>query len=168
VNFGNGREERNFAPQQRLRISTPFVWFAKRRTAQISVEPPTSTKWLFSDGGRIETVVTKASNGKVLHKTTTAATGNGLSTTVQVDSNGDGAVDSETVKALTLNGDGSITSTTSDHSGTTLIDKTQAVTSANGLVVKTYYNLDGDSTVDRKETFSKSLNANEGHRDCTR
>ena len=112
-----------------------------------------------ADGSRTETVTDKSNNGVLLDKVTTVTSGNGLSTTVEKDFNGDGVVDAKTVKTTVLNSDGSKTTTTSDYAGTSLTDQTKVTASANGLVTKTDYNYDGNGAVDRTETSTKTLNA---------
>ncbi|TIV75602.1 MAG: hypothetical protein E5V79_00870, partial [Mesorhizobium sp.] len=63
-------------------------------------------------------------------------------TTVTIDSNGDGHVDQTRVSLL--NADGSITQTVTDASANgTQIDQTVTTTSANGLRTSVAYNVDG-------------------------
>ncbi|NTJ65083.1 DUF4214 domain-containing protein [Agrobacterium rhizogenes] len=112
-----------------------------------------------ADGSRTETVTDKGNTGVLLDKMTTTTSGNGLTIAVQKDLNGDGVVDSKTVKATVLNNDGSKTATTSDYAGTSLTDQTKVTVSANGLVTKSDYDYDGNGTVDRSETATKTLNA---------
>jgi len=111
-----------------------------------------------ADGSRTETVTDKSNTGVLLDKATTVTSGNGLTITVQKDINGDGTVDTKTVKATVLNNDGSKTTTTSDYAGTALTDQTKVTVSANGLVTTTSYDYDGNATVDRTETATKTLN----------
>ncbi|MBB3571972.1 DUF4214 domain-containing protein [Rhizobium sp. BK491] len=112
-----------------------------------------------ADGSRTETVTDKSNTGALLDKVTTITSGNGLTITVQKDINGDGIVDTKTVKATALNNDSSKTTTTSDYAGTSLTDQTKVMASANGLVTTTSYDYDGNGTVDRTETATKTLNA---------
>ncbi|MBM7046388.1 S-layer family protein [Rhizobium lusitanum] len=112
-----------------------------------------------ADGSHTETVTDKSNTGILLDKVTTVTSGNGLSTTFQKDFNGDGVVDAKTVAATALNSDGAKATTTSGYAGTSLIDQTTVTTSANGLVTKTDYNYDGNGTVDRTVTATKTLNA---------
>ncbi|UWU20933.1 DUF4214 domain-containing protein [Rhizobium sp. CB3060] len=112
-----------------------------------------------ADGSHTETVTTTSTNSTLLSKTSSVVSGNGLTTTVQKDVNGDGVVDTTTIQASILNSNGSTTTTTSDYLGTTLADQTKTVTSANGLVVTTSYDYDGNGTFDRVATSSKTLNA---------
>ncbi|WP_080761354.1 DUF4214 domain-containing protein [Rhizobium rhizogenes] len=112
-----------------------------------------------ADGSRTETVTDKSNTGVLLDKVTTVTSGNGLSTTIQKDLNGDGVFDTKTTKVTTLNSDGSTLITTTDYAGTTAIDQTKVTTSANGLVTKTEYNYDGNTTRDRVATSTKTLNA---------
>ncbi|UWU23040.1 DUF4214 domain-containing protein [Rhizobium sp. CB3060] len=112
-----------------------------------------------ADGSRTETVTNKSNTGVLLDKVTTTTSGNGLTITVQKDVNGDGVIDAKTVAATVLNSDGSKATTTSDYAGTSLIDQAKVTTSANGLVTKTDYNYDGNATVDRTDTATKTLNA---------
>ncbi|WP_246662647.1 DUF4214 domain-containing protein [Rhizobium sp. P44RR-XXIV] len=114
---------------------------------------------LNADGSRTETVTDKSNTGVLLDKVTTVTSGNGLTTTVQKDVNGDGAVDSKTVKAVALNNDGSKTTTSSDYAGTSLTDLTKVTVSANGLTTTTSFDYDGNGTVDRLEVATKTLNA---------
>ncbi|WP_271023079.1 DUF4214 domain-containing protein [Rhizobium sp. RCAM05973] len=112
-----------------------------------------------ADGSRTETVNDKSNTGALLDKVTTVTSGNGLSTTVQKDINGDGVVDAKTTTSTLLNSDGSKATTTSDYAGTSLTDQTTVTVSANGLVTKTDYNYDGNGTVDRTVTATNTLNA---------
>ncbi|WP_245430292.1 DUF4214 domain-containing protein [Rhizobium tropici] len=112
-----------------------------------------------ADGSRTETVTDKSNTGVLLDKVTTITSGNGLTVTVQKDINGDGVVDTKTVKATVLNNDGSKTTTTSDYAGAALTDQTKVTVSANGLTTKTDFDYDGNGAVDRTETATKTLNA---------
>ncbi|WFU10924.1 DUF4214 domain-containing protein [Rhizobium sp. CB3090] len=112
-----------------------------------------------ADGSRTETVSEKSNTGALLDKVTTTTSGNGLTITIQKDVNGDSVIDTRSVAATVLNSDGSKSTTTSDYAGTSLIDQTKVTISANGLVTKTDYNYDGNGTVDRTETSTKTLNA---------
>ena len=112
-----------------------------------------------ADGSRTETVTDKSNTGVLLDKATTITSGNGLTVTAQKDLNGDGVIDTKTVKATVLNNDGSKTSTTSDYAGTSLTDQTKVTVSANGLVTTSSYDYDGNGAVDRTETATKTLNA---------
>ncbi|NTG45833.1 DUF4214 domain-containing protein [Agrobacterium rhizogenes] len=112
-----------------------------------------------ADGSRTETVTDKSNTGVLLDKVTAVTSGNGLSTTVQKDANGDGVFDTKTTKVTTLNSDGSTLVTTTDYAGTTAIDQTKVTTVATGLVTKTEYNYDGNTTRDRVATSTKTLNA---------
>ncbi|MGG6898584.1 adhesin [Rhizobium sp. BR 315] len=112
-----------------------------------------------ADGSRTETLTDKSNTGVLLDKVTTTTSGNGLTVSSQKDVNGDGTVDSTTVKATVLNNDGSKTTTTSDYAGTSLADQTKVTVSANGLVTTTSYDYDGNGMVDRTEAVSKTLNA---------
>ncbi|TIX90750.1 adhesin [Rhizobium sp. P44RR-XXIV] len=111
-----------------------------------------------ADGSRTETVTDKSNTGVLLDKVTTVTSGNGLTTTVQKDVNGDGTVDSKTAKAVVLNNDGSKTTTSSDYAGTSLTDQTKVTVSANGLTTTTSSDYDGNGTVDRLEVSTKTLN----------
>ncbi|WP_246703589.1 beta strand repeat-containing protein [Rhizobium sp. P28RR-XV] len=112
-----------------------------------------------ADGSRTETVTDKSNTGVLLDKVTTTTSGNGLTITVQSDINGDGAIDAKSTKATVLNNDGSKTTTTSDYVGTSFTDQTKVTVSANGLATKSDYDYDGNGTVDRSETVTKTLNA---------
>ncbi|RWQ30227.1 MAG: hypothetical protein EOS21_32455, partial [Mesorhizobium sp.] len=74
---------------------------------------------------------------------------NGLSIDTQIDADGNGVVESKSSDVIVLNADGSKTRTVSDLSGTgALIGKTVTTASANGQVVTTSRDLDGDGLFD--------------------
>ncbi|MGY5775162.1 beta strand repeat-containing protein [Rhizobium sp. LEGMi135b] len=112
-----------------------------------------------ADGSRTETVTDKSNTGVLFDKMTTITSGNSLTVTVQKDVNGDGVIDTKTVKATVLNSDGSKTTMTSDYAGTALTDQTKVTVSANALTAKTDFDYDGNGTVDRTATAAKTLNA---------
>ncbi|OWV90406.1 adhesin [Rhizobium sp. R693] len=114
---------------------------------------------LGTDGSRTETISLTTGDGKLLDRKTILTSGNGLSVTTSEDVNGDGNVDLKTTDVSTLNADGSVNTAVSHYRGTTRIDRTSTTTSANGLSTSTVVYADGDATIDRRETSTRTLNA---------
>ncbi|MBZ9678258.1 calcium-binding protein [Mesorhizobium sp. ES1-1] len=113
-----------------------------------------------ASGAHTTTTSTTSNNGSLLSKKIATISGNGLSTDVQVDSDGDGIVEDESSDVTVLNADGSTTRTVSALAGTgALIGKTIKTTSANGLVRTVQSDLDGNGTIDRTSTSTTTLGA---------
>ena len=118
------------------------------------------TTSLASDGSTVDTIweYTPAATLKDRIVTTTSA--DGLSKTVNMDSNGDGAADLIQVAATILNTDGTKTSSVSDYNGnSTLRDRTVTTTSANGLSKTSQIDTNGDGAIDEVTTDTILLNA---------
>ncbi len=97
---------------------------------------------LNADGSRTETVSTVSNTGALLSRTVTTDSADRKTTTVTIDSNGDGHVDQTTVGVL--NADGSTTQTVTDTSASgAQIDQTVTTTAANGLWTSASRNIDG-------------------------
>ncbi|TPI52290.1 hypothetical protein FJ424_32800, partial [Mesorhizobium sp. B3-1-8] len=113
-----------------------------------------------ASGARTATTSTSSSNGSLLSKTIATVSGNGLSTDIQVDADGDGIVENKSSDVTVLNADGSTTRTVSALAGTgALIGKTITTKSANGLTSTVQTDLDGNGTVDRTGTATTTLGA---------
>ncbi len=111
------------------------------------------------DGSRTDTVTVTAGIGTLLEKTVTMTSANGLVKSVETDLDGDGVVDTKVLEATVVNADGSDTKTVSEFSGTTLVDRTIATVSANGLTSTIQSDFDGNGVVDRITVSSQTLNA---------
>ncbi len=113
-----------------------------------------------SDGSRTQTVSVAAGNGNLLNRRSIVTSGNGLSVTTSDDLNGDGIIDVSNLQQSTLNADGSVTKTVSNNIGTTLTGRSVTTVSASGLLAQTEVDADGNGTIDRRSTSTKTLNAN--------
>ncbi|ATU94258.1 hypothetical protein B5P45_00035 [Phyllobacterium zundukense] len=113
---------------------------------------------LNANGSRTRTVTTTSGNGALISETVTKVSANGLVKTVDVNVDGSGPVDAKTTETSIFNADGSITKTVSNYAGTSLKDRTVTTVSANGLNSSAQIDADGNGTVDRIATSSKTLN----------
>ncbi|MBZ7927765.1 hypothetical protein LAC81_25770 [Ensifer adhaerens] len=98
-----------------------------------------------ADGSRIQSLAQFAGNGKLLSKSTTKISGNGLTSESTGDRNGDGIVDLRGSDTTVLNANGSRTRTISssvDGSITTTV-------SASGLIKTTVVDADGNGNAER-------------------
>ncbi|WP_299919398.1 DUF4214 domain-containing protein [uncultured Roseobacter sp.] len=101
-------------------------------------------------GVSTRTVETRNQDGTLRSKTVVETSADGLTTTTQVDSDGNGAFDSQTVDVRVLETDGSITRTVSSYAGdgTTLLSKVTTTESADRRVKTTTQDTDGDGIAD--------------------
>ncbi|PBB89540.1 hypothetical protein CK215_26825 [Mesorhizobium sp. WSM3864] len=91
-----------------------------------------------------ETVQTYASQGgALLRQTKQAVSGNGLTTTLYTDVNGDGTWDFWNTDAKSVNADGSVTDTASRNNTSGLISEKFTTVSGNGLATTTSYDQNG-------------------------
>ena len=113
-----------------------------------------------ANGVVTDEVVHLAPNGSVIDRTTTTTSADGNTITVGRDVNGDGTVDTKTVRSVVLNGDGSTTETTTTYAGTTRTSSKTVVTSSDGRSITTSKDFDGNGVVDLTTTDATVLNAN--------
>ncbi|MEW9309937.1 beta strand repeat-containing protein [Labrys neptuniae] len=113
---------------------------------------------LNADGSRAETLSVTSNSGALLSKTVTVDSANRLTSTVNIDSNGDGHVDQTQV--ITTNADGSTTKTVSNFAANgLLVDKTLTTVSANGLGTTVQSDVTGDGVYDDSTSDAVALNA---------
>ncbi|TPI53300.1 adhesin, partial [Mesorhizobium sp. B3-1-8] len=113
-----------------------------------------------ADGSQVTTVSDTDINGTLHAKMETTISGNGLTKTVKQDVNGDGTYDIVTQTSTDIATSGTHTTTTSTTSNNgTLLSRTIAAMSANGLSIDTQMDADGDGTVERKLSDATVLNA---------
>ena len=94
-------------------------------------------------------------NGALRDRIVEITSANGRTMTSTIDLNGDGIVDETSSDATVFNSDGTTTRTLqTNHSDNSLVSKTIITTSANGLVVTTSEDDDGDGNVDLSVTTS--------------
>ncbi|WP_171026469.1 calcium-binding protein [Mesorhizobium comanense] len=102
-----------------------------------------------TNGTRTTTTSETSSNGTLLSRTIGAVSANGLVIDAQIDSDGDGTVESKVNDTTVLNADGSTTRTVSSLAGSgALIGKTVTATSADGLTKTISTDLNGDGLYD--------------------
>ncbi len=120
-----------------------------------------STSVLVNSSGSVVTAVsTLGPTGTLTSKSTTTVRGNGLSTTVVTDLNGDTVTDLSLTDAIVINADGSKTETLSDFkAGGALKDKTVVTTSADGLSVTSQWDGTGAGSFTRSATDVTVINA---------
>lgn len=111
------------------------------------------------DGRRV-TTVTNFANGSMIGRMTTTEAADGLSSSIEVDRNGDGTADTRKVQQNAFFADGSreITVTETDLRTGKLRSKTTKTTSADGKTYVEATDVDGDGTVDQtvRETILAS------------
>ncbi len=115
---------------------------------------------LNSDGSRTETVTDKNANASVRDQTIATVSANGLSSTRQVDLNGDGVFDVTTASTTVLNSNGSQTTTVTDKNANgSLRDQSVTTVSATGLSTTKQFDLNGDGVFDQTITDATALNS---------
>ncbi|MFT4080223.1 DUF4214 domain-containing protein [Rhodomicrobium sp.] len=115
---------------------------------------------LNADGSRTETIKDAVANGTLRDQAFITVSATGLSTTKQLDINGDGVFDLTTASVTVLNADGSSTTTVRDTTANgTLRDQTVTTVNASGLSTTVQSDLDGDGVNDRTITDTIALNA---------
>jgi trimeric autotransporter adhesin len=114
-----------------------------------------------ADGSRTETVSELARNNALLSKSTTTVSGNGLSTTMLRDYDGNTTIDEKLTEVTVINANGSVTTTTGDFVGSNnvLVGREIVTTSANGLTSTIDVDRDGNGTVDTKTTKASTIYA---------
>jgi trimeric autotransporter adhesin len=117
------------------------------------------------DGSRNETVTTTSNNGSDLGTVWTATSANGKTQTVSTDHMGSGTADHAVHTVITINADGTSTSTLQNYGGNgSYIDGQTVTKSADGLSTTTVQDLNGTHGADRTTTDTMTLNA-DGSRD---
>ncbi|MEI8703370.1 beta strand repeat-containing protein [Mesorhizobium sp. ISC15] len=113
-----------------------------------------------SDGSRVITVSDTDINGTLHAKSETTLSANGLTRTDKQDVNGDGVYDAVTQAVTVIAASGVRTTTTSQTSNNgTLLSRSIAAVSANGLTIDAQLDADGDGTVEAKSSDATVLNA---------
>ena len=112
-----------------------------------------------ADGIVTNTVVHLNPNGSVRDTTTTTTSFDGTTVTTTQDLNGDGIDDITTWHSVVLNADGSTDDFLENYVGTTLVNSTTMLISADGRSVTTWRDFDGDGWTDLATTDVLVLNA---------
>lgn len=118
-----------------------------------------------ADGSKTQTVSSYAPNGTTLTaKTISVVSADGLTSTTTVDTDGNAVIDQTLISVTTLNTDGTTTATRTTYAGsgtlsTNQIGRVIVDTSANGLVVITQTDANGDGIVDAKQVDTTVLNS---------
>ncbi|MFT4129087.1 hypothetical protein [Labrys sp. (in: a-proteobacteria)] len=112
---------------------------------------------LNADGSRTETLTVVSNSGALLSKSVTTDSADRMTSTINVDNNGDGHIDQTQVS--TTNTDGSTTRTLSEFAANgSLVDKTLTTVSANGLSTTIQSDLTGDGVYDGSTSDAIVLN----------
>lgn len=113
-----------------------------------------------ADGSQVVTVSDTDINGTLHAKSETTLSANGLTKTNKQDVNGDSIYD-VTTQAVTVIGATGVRTTTTAQTSTdgTLLSKTIAAASANGLSIDTQFDADGDGVIEAKSSDVTVLNA---------
>ena len=110
------------------------------------------------DGSTVETVSAYTGSGALRSKQVTTKAGNGLSSTIAEDLDGDGVNDRQT--SVSVNSSGSIVTAVSTFSPmSTLTSKSTTTVSGNGLSTSVVADLDGDTVTDLSLTDAIVVNA---------
>ena len=118
------------------------------------------TSAINADGSLTNTIWNTTAAGVMTDKRVTTTAANGLSKTIQFDSDGDGVFDYVQSTTTTLNADGSqLTVLANSFGNGVLRDKTTITTSANGLSKTTLFDMNGDGVADETETDVAVYNA---------
>lgn len=113
-----------------------------------------------ADGSQVSTVSDTDFNGALHGRTETSISGDGLTKTVKQDVNGDGIYDTTTQAVTAIAASGTRTTTTSTTSSNgTLLARTIAAVSANGLSIDAQIDADGNGVVESKSSDVTVLNA---------
>lgn len=124
-----------------------------------------STGVVNADGSITTTFLQLGSDGiQIASRKVVTESANGLTTTTDYDTNGDGTVDNRILETTDLNPDGSKTTTIMRYSGTSqAIERTVIVISADGKTRTESYDLNADGTIDSKQTYSTSFGQRAGY-----
>ncbi|TIP29034.1 MAG: hypothetical protein E5X67_08675 [Mesorhizobium sp.] len=140
---------------------------ADRKTTTTKIDANGDTKTdrtqvdvINSDGSRVVIVSDTDIDGTLHAKSETTLSANGLTKTDKQDFNGDGVYDVTTQAVTVIAASGVRTTTTSQTSNNgTLLSKTVAAVSANGLSIDAQSDADGDGVVEAKSSDVTVLNA---------
>ncbi|TPO13744.1 calcium-binding protein [Mesorhizobium sp. B1-1-5] len=114
---------------------------------------------LNADSSTVRTASALTGTGALIGKTITTTSANGMTSTVQVDLDGNGTIDRTSTATTTLGADGSKTDTvTVKNANNAQIARFQTDTSGDGNTLTTSRDVDGNGTTD--EASSTVLNAN--------
>ncbi|WP_285196192.1 hypothetical protein [Rhizobium sp. CNPSo 3490] len=116
-----------------------------------------------TNGSTIQTLSDFGANAALKDSKTITTSADGLTQTVEYDSNGDGTVDKKTTKTIVLKANGSTTTTTKDIVAGVTKSITLTEVSADGLTVTTKWDTagtGGGTTFDKSRTDVTVLNAN--------
>jgi hypothetical protein len=115
----------------------------------------TITTVLNADGSRVETQSMFNANGTLRNKAITTTSANGYSSTVQLDTNGDGVVDQARNASTVINADGTTNKAVVDTYSldNSLKDRVTTAISADGRITTTQTDIDGDGVIDKTDTY---------------
>lgn len=117
-----------------------------------------------ADGSSVDTVSNYSPKNKLVDRTLTTTSANGLMRVTQVDADGSGSWDTTTTEATVENANGSSTRTTTvTNSNGSLRARSVVTTSANGLSITTRADLDGNGVDDVTTTDVRSVAADNSH-----
>lgn len=119
----------------------------------------TDSKSLSTDGSSTRSVYTYARSGALLASEKTWVAGDGFTTSVMRDLNGDGTVDETATSDTTFSADGSTKTVTSVKNGTSLASRSTVTVSGNSLSKTTVDDLDSNTTTDLTTAETTTLNA---------
>jgi Ca2+-binding RTX toxin-like protein len=117
------------------------------------------------DGGAIQTTQHYDTRGLLLDKTVTRSSANGLLTTSQFDTNGDGLIDETMTNTVTLNADGSRTEV-EEYAYSAGIKKSRIVTTTNADGSSATVEMDNDANGIAERTYTVEIAA-DGSRTTT-
>ncbi|WP_159442824.1 beta strand repeat-containing protein, partial [Agrobacterium rosae] len=113
-----------------------------------------------ADGSRTQTVRQSSANGTVLSNRVQTTSGDALSRSISVDSDGDGAFD--ILQSTVTNSTGTTDSKSIYNlAGTRLVSRTTSVSSVDGLTGNMAVDVDGDGTIDTR-TRSETTKSSDG------
>ncbi len=119
-------------------------------TAEISRE----TTITYDASGNQVRVFEEKDDGQLKYTSKTVTSGNGLTSTTSVDSDGDGEIDVTTVDETILNADGSTTFTSTDRYENGIERSSyKEATSADGRTISKTFDFDGDGKKDKTEVI---------------
>jgi len=109
---------------------------------------------LLGNGALVKTTTNTNPDGSLSKSTTTTVSADQNTKTTDTDQNGDGLVDNRSSSVLVHNADGSVSEDDSSLAGTTLVKQTHILTSADGRVITTTQDLDGNGIIDSTRSDS--------------
>ncbi|MGJ8531684.1 MAG: LysM peptidoglycan-binding domain-containing protein [Alphaproteobacteria bacterium] len=119
---------------------------------------------LGSDGSTTKTTSSYSADDTLISRQVATNSGDGLSSTIRTDTNGDGVDDQVTV--TNTNADGSVTEIASIYDAGVLGSRTTRTVSGDGLSATINTDLDGDGVIDQSSSELVTLNA-DGSRQTT-